>query len=1035
MGPGDEDDTIAEAAARRARRRLLRRTLAVGAMLGRYRILGELGQGGMGVVYRAHDAELGRDVAVKLVTTSDTPTDTLATRLLREAQALAQLSHPNVVAVYDVGRVEGGVFLAMELVEGETGEVWLKRRPSWREVLTVFRDAGRGLAAAHAVGLVHRDFKPGNLMLGSDGRVRVLDFGLARAAYPGAGGDAPDPSALSDTAATWSGDAAPLDVTIGEPPAATGPSAPSPSSSSPTSTSSSSSSPSSSPSSAPSAAPSSSPSSSSSSSSSRGSSSSRLLDTPLTQLGAIVGTPPYMAPEQHLGGGCDARTDQFSFCVAFYQALYGERPFAGANYAELSTHIVKGTLKPAPAASDVPSWLRAIVVRGLQVAPDRRWPSMNAILEAMAFDPTARRRRLSWSAAAVALVAVAGVATWHGLRDSSSVCKGAARQLDGVWDAARRQAMQAAFERTGRPYAADAVQAVTRALDRYSARWVSMHTDACEATRVRGTQSAELLDLRMTCLQQRLDDVRAEVELFTSADAEVVSRAAEVAQKLPPLDGCADAEALRAPLRPPADAPTRRRVAAARTLLAGANAQWKGGRYAEAKTRLRPALVEAGAIGYRPLEAEALLLQARLADSTGDYAAARSGFRDAALAAEAGRDDATAALAMNGLVWVTGERLGKYADAHELARQAQAKIERLGHPELLEADLDAKVAALFLEEGKYAEAQARSKKVLATRQKLLSPDDPAIGSALADLGDVSVQLAHYDEAIDDYERALAVIERASGPQHPMAGDMRINLGAALRAAGRTNEALVEYKRAQAIVERSLGREHPMLASIDLNVGAVLLDQGRLTEAATQFQRALEISRKTVGADHPNVATCWYRLGSVAFRQGRSDEARVDYQRALDIWQAKLGADHPSLSAALDGLGDAMLAARRPALALGYYRRSLALLEKAVGPNHPDLADALIGIGLSELAQGDARRASPSLERALALRESSGDALDIARARFALARAVAANGDRPRAVELADKARAVYARAAPPSSRELGEIDRWTQAINGYGVRH
>src|SRR5262249_40300915 len=153
--------------------------------------------------------------------------------------------------------------------------------------------------------------------------------------------------------------------------------------------------------------------------------------TPLTQVGAIVGTPPYMAPEQHLGGGCDARTDQFSFCVAFYQALYGERPFEGANYAELSTNIIKGRVRPPPASSDVPGWLRAVVLRGLSVVPEKRWPSMDAILDAMGRDPMARWRRVGLTAAGLALVAVAGVASWRGLRDPAAQCRGAESALGG----------------------------------------------------------------------------------------------------------------------------------------------------------------------------------------------------------------------------------------------------------------------------------------------------------------------------------------------------------------------------------------------------------------------------------------------------------------------------------------------------------------------------------------------------------------------------------------------------------------------------
>src|SRR5262249_4348702 len=137
--------------------------------------------------------------------------------------ALAQLSHPNVVAVYDVGRVDGGVFLAMELVHGETGDAWIKRRPGWREVLAGFCDAGRGPAAAHPGGLVHRAFKPAHLIPGRDGRVRVLDFGLARTAQAGGDSGEHDSAALAslgDEAATWSGETrdAVREVTRDEPP-------------------------------------------------------------------------------------------------------------------------------------------------------------------------------------------------------------------------------------------------------------------------------------------------------------------------------------------------------------------------------------------------------------------------------------------------------------------------------------------------------------------------------------------------------------------------------------------------------------------------------------------------------------------------------------------------------------------------------------------------------------------------------------------------------------------------------------------------
>ena len=972
----------------------MRRSLAVGSFLGRYQILGPLGAGGMGVVYRARDAELGRDVAVKLVTTSGASSDTLATRLMREAQALAQLSHPNVVAVYDVGRVEDGVFLAMELVAGDNGDAWIKKRPPWREVLQLFRDAGRGLAAAHKVGLVHRDFKPANLILGSDGRVRVLDFGLARTAQSGVH-DTPDLDALGDDAATWSGDAsqsadevATRDARLPATARATEPISTPPKDSVKDPMT---------------------------------SSERRLLETPLTQVGAIVGTPPYMAPEQHLGGGCDARTDQFSFCVAFYQALYGERPFDGANYAELSTNIIKGKVKPPPAGSSVPAWLRAVVLRGFSVSPDKRFASMDAILDAMARDPALRRRRIASAAAVGLLVTVAGVASWRSLHGPSP-CRGADGEVAAVWNDARKDAVRAAFAKTGKPFAADAFAAVAAAFDVYGSRWAAMQTEACEATRVRGTQSSELLDLRMQCLQRRLDDVRAQVELFSAADDEVVTRAPEMSRSLPPLAECADTESLRAPVRPPADPAVKKRVAETRKALATAHALWQGGRYPAAQKQIAPIVGAARAIGYRPLEGEALLQAARIADSSGDYATAKSEFGDAAVAAEAGRDDETAALAECGLVWVLGERLGKYADAHQEARTAQAKIERLGHPELLQAQLDGQLATLFLDEGKYKEAEASAQRALATREKVLGPEDYSVGEALGDLADVETQLGHYDEAISRYRRALAIIGQAIGGAHPKAGSLHVNLGAALRSGGHLDEALVEYRRADEIIERSLGHDHPMLATVDINYGAVLLEKGHEGEAEAAFKRALAIWTKQLGADHPSTGTAWFRLGNVALRQGRAEEARADYQKTLDIWTAKLGAEHPSVSAALCGLGDALLAEGKTAAALSDYRRALAIGEKGLGPNHPELSDALIGIGLAELATGANKRAVAPLERALEL-EKNADVVDLARARFALARALG-RSDPTRATALANEARAGYAKSAAGNARELGEIDRW-----------
>src|SRR5215470_5885792 len=232
-----------------------------GTQMDRYVLLERIGVGGMGEVYSAHDSELERKVALKLLHPESAKADASLgpRRLLREAQAMARLSHPNVVAIYDVGTFEDHVFIAMEYVAGRTLRHWLKEADrDWRQIVENFVEAGRGLGAAHAASVLHRDFKPENVLVGNDGRCRVLDFGLARA-----NDRDPDQTEIEFAALTIS--------------------------------------------------------------------KAKQLALELSRTGAMVGTPAYMAPEQLLGQSVDARGDQFAFCVTLYEALYGERPFAGEN--------------------------------------------------------------------------------------------------------------------------------------------------------------------------------------------------------------------------------------------------------------------------------------------------------------------------------------------------------------------------------------------------------------------------------------------------------------------------------------------------------------------------------------------------------------------------------------------------------------------------------------------------------------------------------------------------------------------------------
>ena len=524
-----EDTTIVGEA--RRPRGLIR--LQRGDAVGRYVLLDQLGRGGMGVVFSAFDPTLDRKVALKVLHRDpEEPTGSAGEpRLLREAQALAKLSHPNVITVHDVGTHEGAVFIAMEFIDGETLSQWCESPRPWSEVVRMLSAAGRGIAAAHRAKMIHRDFKPDNVMIGADGRPRVLDFGLARAAYEGSGVVA-----------------IPVDtVELG---------------------------------------------------------SSSTFDAKLTETGALMGTPAYMAPEQFGGRRVDERSDQFSFCVSAYEALYGERPFAGDSLAAIAFQVSQGKIREPPRTTQVPSWLRKVLVRGLAVAPEQRWPDMDALLEALARDPQRRRRRIGLAAALIVTTAGLGALIQRGVATRQAPCSGAAEHLVGVWDDDARAAIEASFGATGLAYADDAARGVGQALDSYASAWTSMHQEACEATRVRGEQSDEVLSLRMACLDRSLGQLGALVEVVRKADAEVVERALEATTSLPPLAVCADAEALLFGVKLPASEAERVEVEKLRAGLDEARSLELAGKRGPASEQLEAMLTDVTELGYRPLIAD-----------------------------------------------------------------------------------------------------------------------------------------------------------------------------------------------------------------------------------------------------------------------------------------------------------------------------------------------------------------------------------------------------------------------------------------------
>lgn len=312
--------------------------------LGRFVLLRLLGTGGMGSVFAAYDEQLDRKVALKLLHQPATAQSDQRLRVLREAQAMARVSHPNVVHVYDVGEIGGRIFIAMEFIDGSTLAAWQGTQPrTWQQTLHLYLQAGNGLLAAHKNGLVHRDFKPDNVLVDRDNRVRVADFGLAR---------------LHDQT----------------------------------------------------------PSASTGSDGNRG-----LVGAPLTRAGSICGTPGYMSPEQYRGDKIDSRSDQFSFCVALYEALFKQLPFTGDTIAEQAANVLAGRLLQPRDNHSVPTAIQGALMRGLSINPEERFPNMSDLLNALtedagpdpAADRSTRRRFIALFLAITILLATAGLAVYR----------------------------------------------------------------------------------------------------------------------------------------------------------------------------------------------------------------------------------------------------------------------------------------------------------------------------------------------------------------------------------------------------------------------------------------------------------------------------------------------------------------------------------------------------------------------------------------------------------------------------------------------
>ncbi len=714
-----------------------------GALVGRYVVLSRLGAGGMGVVLAAYDPELDRRVAIKLVRPGASSTSSRE-RMVREARSMAQLSHANVVSVFDAGEHDGAIYIAMEFIDGTTLTERLRGAPAWPEVVRLFEAAGRGLCAAHEREMVHRDFKPDNVMVADDGRIRVMDFGLARR------DESEEPSEAESLA---------LAMTDSNVAAALG----------------------------------------------------KRDASVMTRAGALLGTPGYMAPEQFQCTTVDDRADQFSFCVALWEGLFGRRPFEGDGVWALAEAVCTGTRVPPPAGAKVPKWLVAIVDRGLSVDPVDRWPSMHALLAAI--ESGRRRRRSRWLAMGLGTPLVAGSLVFGAQRVNAHQvverCRDAAKgQMEWPGRAAR---LEQAMGATGQGYATQTYGAIETRLDAWSEQWVDERARVCAAVELERATQPELEMHRARCLDARNETTGRLLDALESGNRLLLVLAVDQVALSSSLEPCLDDARLARRARPPQGIASS--VFEIQGRLREATTLHLTGRADEALPLARDALERMKEIGYQPGVAQAKTQVGSLLGTLGHLEEARTLLEEAFFSAGArGEDDIAAEAARHlvglgagpeprGVHWVAG-----------WAAHARMLHSRLGMARSLEeAEVQEALAGTLAEAGE-DDTVEREIRLLSDARDIraakVGPEHPAV--IVADLN-----LAMYDIETD----SVAVLSRLE----------------------EGNERL----------EHALGPGHPVLADLHLMVASVLIEQGRREEAIAEADVAIALSTRANGASHPS----------------------------------------------------------------------------------------------------------------------------------------------------------------------------------------
>ncbi len=758
----------------------------------------------MGIVLAAYDELLDRRVAIKVLHAQHSPGNDRRQSLRREAQAMAQLSHPNVVQVFEVGEHGSQVYLAMELVQGGTLTDWLAAEPrSLEQIRDVLCGAGRGLMAAHAVGLVHRDFKPDNVLVGTDGRARVVDFGLVG-----------------------------LLPTQEQPPLTT------------------------------------------------------ISMGPPGARDKVAGTVPFMAPEQLLSQTVDARTDQFAFCVAAFEAVYGHHPFEAPGTVELGMRIICDPAdRPPPGLA--PQWFADALLRGLAKQPEHRYPDMGALLQALQRETTRSVRPSGWVLGmAVALMGMGLMSSVIGF-NAHDACGGARRILAGTWDDDRREQVHHAMQASGVGYSEGTWSRVRDHLDDYAGRWTRADRHACEAA-VASTEAEAALEPRRRCLDGRLHEMRSLVDVLVRADDTVVEHAVTAVAGLPAVAGCADTSADDAAASTPQYHPEVRRI---RALVAAAQLRIDTGDPGSALALLDGAPKAAHETGYPPLYAEVLVAAGDAQMMAGKLAEAEQALSDAFWLAQANDQDRVAVRAGVRLINLVGDQQLRFDEGIAWARHTEALVARGGIGGRLAAWTLNNRGTILIRRGDYEAAEEILIRVLAIEGDDIRPTDTA--SFEVNLGNVYLSTERSEQARVRYERSVGLRERALGPHHPALVSSLVNLGNVHLMQEQPQPARELFERALNILDEP-GQSTIRKGSTLINLGIALTDLHELDLALARLEQAHDLLVVELGESHPRVAYVLSNMADVFVQQGRLAQAEQTARRAIEIIETAVEPDHPDV---------------------------------------------------------------------------------------------------------------------------------------------